>query len=135
MLLTFFENRGKNEEQIIERSTENNYTSMKISDFVKEESKFKKKIFLDDYLQKIDKNYVNKIKVDHAIFKCKLCSNDFNFFQTSRMSLSFPGTSSSSSSSISSLYLWFAVVTWLELNVFVSGLIISNVKLFAFWKL
>jgi ribosomal protein S27E len=81
-VLTFFENRGKTEEQIIERSAENNYTSMKISDFVKEESKFKKKNFLDDYLQKIDKNYVNKIKVDHTIFKCKLCSNEMTVYHS-----------------------------------------------------
>jgi len=81
-VLTFFENRGKVEEHIIERSAENNYTSMKISDFVKEESKFKKKNFLDDYLQKIDKNYVNKIKVDHTIFKCKLCSNEMTVYHS-----------------------------------------------------
>ena len=82
-VLTFFENRGKNEEPIIiERSVENNYTSMKISDFVKEESKFKKKNFLDDYLQKIDKNYVNKIKVDLTIFKCKICSNEMTVYHS-----------------------------------------------------
>ena len=82
-VLTFFENRGKSEEPIIiERSVENNYTSMKISDFVKEESKFKKKNFLDDYLQKIDKNYVNKIKVDLTIFKCKICSNEMTVYHS-----------------------------------------------------
>ena len=79
-VITFFKNRGKNDDKIIERSSENNYTSMKISDFVKEESKFKKKNILDDYLQKIDENYVNRIKIDHNIFKCKLCQNEMTVY-------------------------------------------------------
>jgi hypothetical protein len=44
---------------------------MKISDFVKEESKFKKKNFLDDYLKKIDPNYISKLKLIRIIYKCK----------------------------------------------------------------
>jgi hypothetical protein len=79
-VITFFKNRGKNDDKIIERSSENNYTSMKISDFVKEESKFKKKNILDDYLQKIDENYINRIKIDHNIFKCKLCQNEMTVY-------------------------------------------------------
>ena len=79
-VLHFFNNREKdNEEKIVEDViTENKtetgvYTSMKISDFVKEESKFKKKNILDEYLQKIDPNYVSKIKIDMNICKCPKC--------------------------------------------------------------
>jgi hypothetical protein len=79
-VLHFFNNREKdNEEKIIdelipENKTETGvYTSMKISDFVKEESKFKKKNILDEYLQKIDPNYVSKIKIDMNICKCPKC--------------------------------------------------------------
>jgi hypothetical protein len=52
------------------------YTSLKISDFVKEESIFKKKNILDEYLQKIDPNYIARIKVDMNIFKCPTCSTE-----------------------------------------------------------
>ena len=53
---------------------------MKISDFVKEESKFKKKYILDDYLQKIDPNYVSQIKVDPKIYKCDICDNEMTLY-------------------------------------------------------
>ena len=79
-VLTFFKNRDKVEEKCIEKNSENSYTSMKISDFVKEESKFKKKIFLDDYLQKIDENYVNKISVDFTIYNCEVCNNEMTLY-------------------------------------------------------
>ena len=59
---------------------ENKYTSMKISDFVKEESTFKKKNILDEYLQKIDPNYISKIKVDLNIFKCPICNIEMTIF-------------------------------------------------------
>jgi len=81
-VLHFFNNREKdNEEKVVENNetiSENKaetgvYTSMKISDFVKEESKFKKKNILDEYLQKIDPNYVAKIKIDMNICKCPKC--------------------------------------------------------------
>ena len=52
------------------------YTSLKISDFVKEESIFKKKYILDEYLQKIDRNYIAKIKIDMNIFKCPSCNTE-----------------------------------------------------------
>ena len=56
-VVDFFNNREKEiPENNESNENEGNYTSMKISDFVKEESKFKKKIFLDDYLKKIDTN-------------------------------------------------------------------------------
>ena len=61
-------------------SSEYNYTSMKISDFVKEEATFKKKNFLDDYLKKIDTNYVSKIKIDGKIYKCDQCSNEMTLY-------------------------------------------------------
>jgi hypothetical protein len=79
-VLHFFNNRERdNEEKIVddvipENKTETGvYTSMKISDFVKEESKFKKKNILDEYLQKIDPNYVSRIKIDMNICKCPKC--------------------------------------------------------------
>jgi hypothetical protein len=56
------------------------YTSTKISDFVKEESKFKKKDILDEYLQKIDPKYITKIKIDHSIFKCSSCKSEMTIF-------------------------------------------------------
>jgi hypothetical protein len=56
------------------------YTSMKISDFVKEESIFKKKNVLEEYLQKIDPNYVSRIKIDIQIYKCPLCNIDMTLF-------------------------------------------------------
>ena len=85
-VLTFFENRGKDEnneklnEKLSKKNNESNYTSTKISDFVKEEAKFKKKNFLDDYLQKIDENYVNKIKIDMKINKCELCDHEMTLY-------------------------------------------------------
>ena len=79
-VLTFFNNRDKNNDENIDKITENNYTSMKISDFVKEESKFKKKYFLDDYLQKIDPNYISQIKIDTKIYKCDICDNEMTLY-------------------------------------------------------
>ena len=61
-------------------SEENVYTSLKISDFVKEESTFKKKNILEEYLQKIDNSYISKIKVDINIFKCPNCSTEMTVF-------------------------------------------------------
>jgi len=52
------------------------YTSTKISDFVKEESTFKKKNILEEYLQKINHNYIPKIRVDMNIFKCPSCQQE-----------------------------------------------------------
>lgn len=52
---------------------ENVFTSLKISDFVKQESKFKKTNYLEEYLQKIDSNYVPKIKIDMNVCKCPKC--------------------------------------------------------------
>jgi len=56
------------------------YTSMKISDFVKEEQTFKKKDILEKYLQKIDPNFVSKIKIDNEICKCSNCNNEMTLF-------------------------------------------------------
>ena len=56
------------------------YTSMKISDFVKKESTFKKKDALDEYLQKIDPKYVSRIKIDTTIFKCPICSTEMTLY-------------------------------------------------------
>jgi len=52
------------------------YTSTKISDFVKHEATFKKKNILDEYLQKIDINYISRIKVDRDICNCPNCKTE-----------------------------------------------------------
>ena len=64
------------------KKSDNTYTSMKISDFVKQEATYKKKNVLDEYLQKIDPNYVTKIKVDVNIFKCSECKNEMTLFHS-----------------------------------------------------
>jgi hypothetical protein len=64
------------------KKNDNNYTSMKISDFVKEEAIFKKKNILDEYLQKIDPNYVSRIKVDLNIFKCPDCKTEMTVYHS-----------------------------------------------------
>jgi hypothetical protein len=53
---------------------------MKISDFVKEESTFKKKDILEEYLHKIDSKYISKIKIDHNICKCPNCKLEMTLF-------------------------------------------------------
>lgn len=67
-------------EIINENKNDGVYTSMKISDFVKKESTFKKKDALDEYLQKIDPKYISKIKIDTNIFKCPLCSTEMTLY-------------------------------------------------------
>ncbi len=77
-VLNFFNERETTESSLKaepkdENKKDNGYTSMKISDFVKEESVIKKKIILDEYLKKIDPNYVTKIKIDVNTCKCPTC--------------------------------------------------------------
>jgi DNA-directed RNA polymerase subunit RPC12/RpoP len=104
-VLTFFNSREqtenkeeiKNEENINQQednddikkesvSTKSNstniggYTSMKISDFVKEEARFKKKDILEEYLQKIDPNYISRIKIDTAMYKCPNCKVEMTLY-------------------------------------------------------
>ena len=84
-VIDFFNKREKENNDVIEQVEPNepsdgNYTSMKISDFVKEESTFKKKNFLDDYLKKIDNSYVSKIRIDPKIYKCEQCSNEMTLY-------------------------------------------------------
>lgn len=67
-------------EIINENKNDGVYTSMKISDFVKKESTFKKKDALDEYLQKIDPKYISKIKIDTNIFKCPLCNTEMTLY-------------------------------------------------------
>lgn len=66
--------------QTVQTNNDGVYTSLKISDFVKEESIFKKKNILDEYLQKIDPNYITKIKIDVNIFKCPECNIEMTVF-------------------------------------------------------
>jgi ribosomal protein S27E len=89
-VLNFFNDRETKETENYDKNNINNddtsiiennkndgvYTSLKISDFVKEESTFKKKNILDEYLQKIDSKYISKIKVDSNICKCPNCKNE-----------------------------------------------------------
>ena len=77
-ILNFFNNDLKNKNN--SNSNSSGYTSTKISDFVKEESNFKKKDILDEYLQKIDPKYVSKIKIDHTICKCTNCKSEMTLF-------------------------------------------------------
>jgi hypothetical protein len=93
-VLNFFNNRENKEleennelenQSNVEVSNDNQkndgvYTSMKISDFVKKESTFKKKDALDEYLQKIDPKYVSRIKIDTTIFKCPICSTEMTLY-------------------------------------------------------
>ena len=83
-VLTFFQDRETNREttRIDEPSMDklggnensNKYTTLKISDFVKEESTFKKKNIFDEYIQKIEPEKNTKIKIDENIYKCSNCN-------------------------------------------------------------
>jgi len=80
-VIDFFNSREKDENmENNDLNTENNYTSMKISDFIKEESNFKKKNYLDDYLKKIDPSYVSNLIIDNMIFKCDQCNNEMTLY-------------------------------------------------------
>jgi hypothetical protein len=84
-VINFFQNRENNEiedneKEVVNGKNDGVYTSMKISDFVKEETRFKKKDFLDEYLQKIDPKYEAKIKVDINICKCPGCSTEMTLY-------------------------------------------------------
>lgn len=85
-VINFFQNRENIEMEDTEKEVAVNgkndgvYTSMKISDFVKEETRFKKKDFLDEYLQKIDPKYEAKIKIDINICKCPNCSTEMTLY-------------------------------------------------------
>lgn len=72
-VIQFFNNRTmeKNNDNI--NTNDNVYTTLKMSDFIKQEEKFKKKNILDEYLQKIDPNHISKIKIDLSICKCPQC--------------------------------------------------------------
>lgn len=75
-VLNFFnerETKNLEDDKVKEKEPENGYTSMKISDFVKEETVIKKKNILDEYLKKIDPNYITKIKIDNNVCKCPHC--------------------------------------------------------------
>ena len=75
-VVNFFNDRT--EEPI--NKNESNYASLKMSDFVKEESTFKKKNILDEYLQKIDPTYISKIKIDYNICKCSICNLEMTLY-------------------------------------------------------
>ena len=75
-VLNFFnerETKNLEDDKVKEKEPENGYTSMKISDFVKEETVIKKKNILDEYFKKIVPNYITKIKIDNNVCKCPHC--------------------------------------------------------------
>jgi len=78
-ILDFFNQDDKKEVDKKEVES-NNYTSMKMSDFIKENAIFRKKNVLDEYLQKIDTNYIPKIKVDMTIYKCSTCLTEMTLY-------------------------------------------------------
>ena len=99
-VLNFFNNRENDEineninnvddSSTIENDTNKNdgtYASLKISDFVKEESTFKKKNVLEEYLQKIDPKYVSKIKIDVNICKCPACKLEMTVYPSDGMQI------------------------------------------------
>ncbi len=65
-----------------EPQKELNFSSMKMSDFIEQESKFKKKNILEEYLQKVDKNYIVPIKFDYKISKCPHCDYEMVLYST-----------------------------------------------------
>jgi hypothetical protein len=69
-VIHFFNNRTLEKNH---NNNENVLTTLKMSDFIKHEEKFKKKNILDEYLQKIDPNHISKIKIDLSICKCPQC--------------------------------------------------------------
>ena len=64
---------NSNDSNDVNNKNESVYSSTKISDFVKQEATFKKKNILDEYLQKIDTNYISRIKIDRDICNCPFC--------------------------------------------------------------
>jgi len=81
-ILDFFNQEKEIDKKDIDKKEveSNNYTSMKMSDFVKENAIFRKKNVLDEYLQKIDVNYIPKIKVDMTIYKCSTCLTEMTLY-------------------------------------------------------
>ncbi len=61
---------------------EQNFASMKMSDFIEQESKFKKKNILEEYLQKVDKNYIKPIKFDYKVSNCPNCDYEMILYPT-----------------------------------------------------
>lgn len=57
-----------------QKKNEMNFASMKMSDFVKQESKFKKKNILEEYLLKVDPLYIPSIKYESKLFFCPDCN-------------------------------------------------------------
>jgi hypothetical protein len=55
---------------------------MKISDFVSQESNFKKKNILEDYLLKVDPNYIPSVRFDTQLFQCKNCNYEMTLYPT-----------------------------------------------------
>jgi hypothetical protein len=78
--ITNNQNNNESSEVNTKGNTDGVYTSMKISDFVKQELTFKKKDILEEYLQKIDPTYVSRIRVDVDISKCTKCNLEMTLY-------------------------------------------------------
>ncbi len=74
------ENNQREFNNLKDSQKELNFASMKMSDFVKQESKFKKKNILEEYLQKVDKNYNVPIKFDYKLTNCPNCNHEMTLY-------------------------------------------------------
>jgi len=63
-------------------SKEKNYTSTKIGDFYKTNLSSQKKMLIQEYLKKIDPDYVSIINFDISMFKCSNCNNELTLYPT-----------------------------------------------------
>lgn len=63
-------------------SSEISYASTKISDFVKTESNFKRADIFEDYMKKVDENYIPKITIDHSCYQCPNCNIEMTLIPT-----------------------------------------------------
>ncbi len=70
------------EETEISKDKEMNFASMKISDFVKQESKFKKRDILEEYLLLVDPSYIPSVKFDTKLCFCKSCNYEMTLYAT-----------------------------------------------------
>ena len=61
---------------------EKNFTSTKIGDFYRTNLSSQKKTIIQEYLKKIDPEYVSIINFDISIFKCPNCSHELTLYPT-----------------------------------------------------
>ena len=83
-VLDFFNRTNNSKSQFLDNneSCEISYTNTKISDFVKTESNFKRADIFEDYMKKVDENYIPKITVDYNCYKCPDCQIEMTLIPT-----------------------------------------------------